>query len=182
MSAPIAFPSSLPLTNTNFYYRPLSIKILSDGIIFSEDTLPFCGWTLTWVDRNVFGNNKCEAKDLLRMRTVERVKYLYQNPPRLDRRYAAIRTIPLESRLKCSTTTLQRWIKRVEHCTFVTKFLRDNPAHRQLTIPQAYARALRSESALKYPPWPDLFIMGFHSWGPSLLTTFCLEWCYLFPW
>jgi len=110
--------------------------------------------TSLWADRNCFihGNNKREAKDLLRMRTVERVKYLYKNPPRLDRRYADIKTIPLESRLQCSTTTLQRWIKRVEHCTFVTKFLRDNPAHHQLTIPQAFARAMRTESALKYPP------------------------------
>jgi hypothetical protein len=53
--------------------------------------------TSLWTDRNCFihGNNKCEAKDLLRLRTMERVKYLYQHPPRFDRRYAAIRTIPL---------------------------------------------------------------------------------------
>jgi hypothetical protein len=102
--------------------------------------------TSLWADRNCFihGNNKREAKDLLRMRTMERVKFIYKNPPRLDRRYAVIKRIPLESRLQCSTTTLQRWIKRVEHCTFVTKFLRDNPAHCQLTIPQAFARAMRT--------------------------------------
>jgi hypothetical protein len=110
--------------------------------------------TSLWADRNCFlhGNDKREAKDLLRIRTMERVKLIYKNPPRLDRRYAAVSTIPLESRLHHSTTTLQRWIKRVEHCTFVTKFLRNNPAHCQLTIPQAFARAMRTESALKYPP------------------------------
>jgi hypothetical protein len=106
--------------------------------------------TSLWADRNCFIHGT--YYECVPWNGVERVKYLYKIPPRLDRRYAAIRTIPLESRLQCSTTTLQRWIKRVEHCTFVTKFLRDNPAHRQLTIPQAFARAVRTESALKYPP------------------------------
>ncbi len=110
--------------------------------------------TSLWKDRNCFlyGNTIREANELLRSHIVDRVKYLYRHPPRLASRYATIHSVPLESRLKLSTTSLQRWLKPVEHHIYVTKFLRDNPVRHQPTIPQAFARAMRSESALKYPP------------------------------
>jgi hypothetical protein len=78
-----------------------------------------------WTNRNqvIHGKNAEENRMKAREATIQKVKNMYQNPPKLAPRFSPITIIPLEQRIKRSTQQLKDWMTRVEHQKKVTAFL-----------------------------------------------------------
>jgi hypothetical protein len=58
-----------------------------------------------WTTRNIFlhGTNKLEANQKLRERVLDRVQGIYKNPPKLNKHFKKIHSIPLQKRLQLDT-------------------------------------------------------------------------------
>ena len=108
-----------------------------------------------WTNRNqvIHGKNAEENRMKAREATIQKVKNMYQNPPKLAPRFSPITIIPLEQRIKRSTQQLKDWMTRVEHQKKVTAFLDATRPPGQLTIHQAFKNATaRHDGKAKYPP------------------------------
>jgi hypothetical protein len=66
-------------------------------------------------NKHIHGNSKEESTKLQWMKIQDQVLHLYRHPPRLASRYSSIRKIPLQDRLKKSTTHLKHRISRIQH-------------------------------------------------------------------
>jgi hypothetical protein len=131
-------------------HRRLSSETWDTNLIKAIVTL----YTSLWKDRNrvLHGSTRKEASILLRSRVLNQVRQLYKHPPQLAGQYSTVRSVPLEDRLKHSTTLLQRWLKRVHHQVYMSKFLKDNSSPCQPTTKQAFAQVSHLELTSKYPP------------------------------
>jgi hypothetical protein len=88
-----------------------------------------------WAHRNSFlhGNSQRDAQQKLRQRILSTVEDIYNNPPILHRRFSRIKHIPLNERMKPSTTHLQRWLKHIEYQS-VAEYMLSSLAHHKSLI------------------------------------------------
>jgi hypothetical protein len=94
-----------------------------------------------------------ESHKKAREAIIQRVKEMYQEPPKLAARNHAISQIPIEVRLRQSTAKLKDWLARVTHQIKVMYTLHNQILPGQLTLQEAFERAMtRSREANKYPP------------------------------
>jgi hypothetical protein len=98
-------------------------------------------------------NSKEESAKLQRMKIQDQVLHLYRHPPRLASRYSSIRKIPLQDRLKKSTTHLKHRISRIQHKAKVSDLLRTKDRKKQCCI-LSYCWRRNDDAKLmqKYPP------------------------------
>jgi hypothetical protein len=137
-----------------------------------------------WDDRNEFlhGKTRKEACEKLRQHVVHRVSHIYQCPSKLHRRYHKVQHIPLQERLQSSTTTLQRWLARIEHQMTMSRQLIKYESSHQLSIKQALLGVnVDIARSRKFPPWPIMFIFEMPSWDLYFLQNpyfrVMLLWC-----
>ncbi len=94
------------------------------------------------------------AKQRAREAIMQRVKQLYQNPPRLATRYCSIHSVPLETCLRKSMAQLQDWLNKIKHQQRVSAILHSTLPPGQLTRQQAFARGNNNKHQHhKYPPY-----------------------------
>jgi hypothetical protein len=108
-----------------------------------------------WEDRNIFVNGKTikESHQKLRQRTLERVKSIYHDNPKLASRYSAIKEVLLEQRLRRTTKNLLDCIVKITHQMAITKYIEDTNVASQITISEAFRRAKEQQGGInKYPP------------------------------
>jgi len=111
--------------------------------------------TTIWNDQNktLHGSSRMEAQQLLRSRILKQVHHIYQHPPILHSQFQAITKVPLDKRLLCSTTNLQRWLSRLSHQRKVSSLLKKRYKNNQLSLKQAYRRSnLVIPDDRKFPP------------------------------
>ncbi len=110
-----------------------------------------------------------ESSMLQRKKIQDQVIRLCHYPPRLASRNSSIKRIPLEDRLKKSTTHLKHWISRIKHQVNVSDLLHMKDRERQCCIWQS---KWWYKNNAEIPPLdnPTLFWMV-SSLGILLLTT-----------
>lgn len=86
-----------------------------------------------WRCRNeaVHGLILVEKAQPERERTLSRVRRLYEAPPELLSRYASVRAVSLEDRMKQPTFVLQLWLRQVAKQVQVTALARQRSEERQ---------------------------------------------------
>jgi len=106
-----------------------------------------------WCDRNkiIHGTSQKEKLHLERLRIVQQVQALYNDPPVLHRRFRPITQVPLSRRIQASTITLRRWVLRVKHQVEVSARLHSQSTDGQLSLRQAFANAVPRDFK-KLPP------------------------------
>ncbi len=112
--------------------------------------------TNIWTNRNqtIHGKTIQESKTKARELTIQKIKVLYQHPPKLASRFPPINAVPLEIRIRRTNQQLKDWLTWIEHQKKVTSFLNAARPPGQLTIHQAFKNALdRHSDKAKYPPW-----------------------------
>jgi hypothetical protein len=108
-----------------------------------------------WDGRNLHVHGKTIEETRLKAREaiINKVKMLYKHPPKLASRYQSILHMPLEQRLRCSTTQLKEWIHRIAHQQQVSEILFATLPPGQLTLRDAYKRTgYSTHRNTDYPP------------------------------
>jgi hypothetical protein len=120
--------------------------------------------------RHLHGDNHKDAAKKLRDQTLVRVRLLYQNPPRLDKRHPRITTIPLSDRLQYKMA-LPYWSPNQHYPIYQTRY----NSH--------YARiGVTSQIPLKFHqniPHEPTNSMRHLLYVPLLLTPFMIVWILL---
>jgi len=81
------------------------------------------------------------------------IRYIHRNPPRLEKRYQPIHSLPLHDRLKGSTAKPIQWLARVQHQIRMSKEIREQAACLQQSIrPFLISRSKGTQGCPKYPP------------------------------
>ena len=108
-----------------------------------------------WNDRNqaIHGKTVAESRLKARAAVLQRVKDIYDHPPRLASRFQQITQVPLDIRLCRSTQQLKDWLHRVQHHQKVTHYLNSRRLPGQLTLQQAFRnRNCNDDTKTKFPP------------------------------
>jgi hypothetical protein len=108
-----------------------------------------------WDDRNthLHGFTKEEAQMKLRERVIKNVTDIYNSPPKSHDRFPKVDSIPLQSRLRQNTTSLQKWMVQIKHQEKVSECLFTHASNTQLTLHQAFRRRTHSDDERKkFPP------------------------------
>jgi hypothetical protein len=85
-------------------------------------------------NKHMHGSTREESSMLQRKKIQDQVIRLCHYPPRLASRNSSIKRIPLEDRLKKSTTHLKHWISRIKHQVNVSDLLHMKDRERQCCI------------------------------------------------
>lgn len=83
-------------------------------------------WYPSWKEYGLeefHGGSWKESKQKLRERVQEKVWQIYSSHHNLHRRYPDIHSVPLVMRLQQNTTSLQRWLHRIEHQSRISKYI-----------------------------------------------------------
>jgi hypothetical protein len=108
-----------------------------------------------WTNRNqtIFGKDAEECRMKAREMTIQKIKLLYQHPPKLANRFPQITAILIKMRIRRTTQQMRDWLTRIEHQQKVTAFLNATQPPGQLSIQQAFRNAIdRRCDKAKYPP------------------------------
>jgi hypothetical protein len=89
-----------------------------------------------WADRNdhLHGSSRKKAQQKLRERIVNQIRYLYNHPPRLHKRYSRITRVPIDIRLRGNTTTLQQWLSHINHQQHMSRIIFRNQKHKPIVL------------------------------------------------
>ena len=117
-------------------------------------------YTSIWDDRNahIHGFTKEEAQTKLRERVIKNVMDIYNFPPKLHTRFPKVDSVPLQIRLRQSTTSLQRWMVQLKHQAKVSESLFTHASSTQLTLHQAFKGKTNSgDERKKFPPYLTIY-------------------------
>jgi len=93
-----------------------------------------------WFNRNtcLHGKSWKESKEKLRQRVINAVIKIYNHPPKLHSRFRKVLSVPLDRRLRATTTSLQQWLAKIEHQKKISESLFSHDSVTQMTLHQVW--------------------------------------------